>query len=45
MCIEQIKKYPPLRKILFRQPEQLTFWIAASIPEGMRRGRTLVLHL
>lgn len=29
----------------YRQPEQLTFWIAASIPEGMRRGRTLVLHL
>jgi hypothetical protein len=27
------------------QPEQLTFWIAASISEEMRRGRTLVLHL
>ena len=26
-------------------PEQLTFWIAASISEEMRRGRTLVLHL
>ena len=30
---------------LFCQPEQLTFWIAASISEEMRRGRTLVLHL
>lgn len=27
------------------QPEQLTFWIAVSISEEMRRGRTLVLHL
>ena len=37
------KKMSSLGHQLFCQPEQLTFWIAASISEEMRRGRTLML--
>ena len=34
-----------LGTLIVCQLEQLTFWIAVSISEEMRRGRTLVLHL
>ena len=43
--VQLIEKMPLEETLFIRQPEQLTFWIAASIPGGMRRGRTLVLHL